>query len=69
MADDIIDIEITETGIIKSTTPKISSSNHASAGEFFRHIARLANGETTVTKRVKSTHTHSHESTELKGGN
>jgi hypothetical protein len=68
MNDDIISIEITEEGLIKSTTPKISQPNHSSAAEFFRAIARLANGVTTVTKRSKATHTHAVETNTLKGG-
>ena len=68
MPEDIIDIEITEDGIIKSTTPKISAANHQSANEFFKFIARLANGVTPVTKRSKATHTHAVETNTLKGG-
>ncbi len=69
MADDFVDIEITPEGVIKSTTPKISAANHSSANAFFATLVRLCGGETTTTRRTKSTHTHAHEHEGLKGGN
>lgn len=61
MKEDVIDIEVMPDGLIKIITPKISSANHASAGEMIDFIARMAGGQTTVTPRTKSLHTHSHE--------
>lgn len=75
MNEDIIDIEITEDGLIKSTTPKISAANHANSTEFFKMLARLTGGSTNYTKRNKfsGTHTHAngttHDHNTLKGSN
>lgn len=57
------EIEITidpETGLIKSTTPKISAANHSSADLFFELLARMTGGETRRERRTKSGHTHAH---------
>ena len=69
MLEDIIDVEITETGVIKSTTPKISAPNHNSAAEFFRRVKALTGGEQTTSKRNKALEGHSHSHGEQKAGN
>ncbi len=62
MKTDKIIVEVDEaTGLIKTTTDRISAANHANADQFMGYLARLAGGETTVTPRTKTGHTHSHE--------
>jgi len=66
--DDELEITIDpETGLIKTTTPAISAANHSNAEGFMKFLARLAGGATTITKRTKSVHSHSHEHAETKG--
>ena len=69
MKEDVIDVEITEDGLIKSTTPKISAANHSGAHQFFAFLARLTGGATETRKRDKHTD-HSHvEHDHQKGSN
>ena len=69
MSEDIIDVEITETGMIRSTTPTISASNHSNSAEFFRRVKALTGGPQTASKRNKALEllTHSHD--QQKAGN
>lgn len=69
MKEDIIDIEITEDGQIKSTTPKISAANHSNSHQFFNFLARLTGGAMSFAKRDKHAHTHQSEGEQIKGGN
>lgn len=48
---DIIEIEITEDGLIKAATDKISMPNHMGAEAFMRECARLAGGKVEVKKK------------------
>ncbi len=67
MKDDELIVEVDEsTGLIKTLTPAISSANHSNADGLLKFLARLMGGETTVTRRTKSVHTHAHEHTETK---
>lgn len=59
--DDILDVEILEDGTVKITTSKVSAANHMAADQMLTYLARLTGGETTVTKRTKSVHSHAHE--------
>jgi len=69
MPEDIFNIEILEDGTIKSTTPKISASNHANANQFMQMIARLAGGATDIKHRDKTTDHHHHDHEAMKGQN
>lgn len=66
MKEDIIEIEIMEDGLIKSTTPKISAANHSNAHSFFAFLSRITGGLTDVRKKDKTTdhvhHDHQHGS-------
>ena len=68
MKDDIIDVEITETGLIRSTTPKISAANHSGAADFFRILQRTTGGEQTTSKRNKALEGQVHSHGEQKAG-
>ena len=62
MAQDIIRVSITEEGIVKLDTDRISAVNHVTAERLVGEIAKLAGG--TTTKRHKhggKLHSHHHE--------
>ncbi len=59
--DDILEVEILEDGTIKVTSDKVSAANHMAADQMLTFLARLTGGETTITKRTKTVHSHSHE--------
>lgn len=62
MKQDDIHIEITEEGIIKTSTDKISMANHSNAEAFLKDMARLMGGATTTKRNPKAHgHTHDHE--------
>jgi hypothetical protein len=71
MNEDVISVEITEDGLIRSTTPKISAANHSGAAEFYKLLTRFCGGAYSAVRRTKEAHTHSHEHEQdkLKGGN
>jgi len=58
---DKIEIEITEDGLIKSSTDKVSMPNHANAEMFLREMARLAGGPTERKRKHGHTGHHAHE--------
>lgn len=61
MKEDKIIVEVDpDTGLIKTTTPKISAANHSNAAQFLDFMNRLCGGETTATPRSKTGHTHAH---------
>lgn len=61
MKSDILNIEITETGLIKIDTDGISQPNHAAAEALVRALQTLAGGTTDVQhKRGAKGHTHEH---------
>jgi len=62
MEIDTLTIEILGDGTIKTTSDMVSSTNHESAEQFLRGMARLSGGETTreVRKNVRHGHTHVH---------
>jgi hypothetical protein len=66
MSEDVFFVEITEDGIIKSTTPKISAANHSSANEFFKVLSRMTGGESSSKKRIKTTAQTTAQTTEQK---
>lgn len=66
MKTDVINIEITETGLIKIDTDGISQPNHAAAEALLRELQKLAGGTTDVQHKhgVKGqfhSHSHGHE--------
>lgn len=51
---DVIDAEILEDGLIKSTTTgSISSVNHQNAADYLTSVSRLAGGVEKIEKRKK----------------
>lgn len=60
MEIDTFFIEILEDGTIKTTSDVVSSTNHESAEQFLRGIARISGGETTreIRKDLKHNHVH-----------
>ena len=59
--EDQMEIEITDNGLIKITTPgSISAANHAGAEAFFRFIATMTDGS-NVRGKVKEAHGHHHD--------
>lgn len=62
MKNDVINVTITEEGVCKLETDKISIANHALADNLVKAIAEVAGGKTTRTAKHKHAHTtHSHE--------
>ena len=58
---DRMQIEITESGVLKITTDVLTAANHANAEAFLAQLARDAGGkDTTRTRRSDAQHTHSH---------
>ena len=70
MDHDELSIEITEDGQIKTTSGKVSASNHQGAEEFLRFIARMTGGPSDRQKRPDALqhHSHSHAATEGQHG-
>jgi len=66
MKEDKIEIEVMPDGLIKVTTEKVSAANHMGAEKMLDFLARLMGGETTITRRTKSVHTHAHSHEETK---
>lgn len=61
MKTDTINIEITESGLIKIDTDGISQPNHAAAEAFLRTLQTLAGGITDVKHKAGGKgHTHAH---------
>lgn len=52
MAQDRIEWEILEDGTISVKTPGISGTNHVSADQLLKEIAKMAGGEHKKTKRL-----------------
>jgi hypothetical protein len=48
---DEITIELMPSGIIKTTTSKVSMANHKTAEEFLEHMQKLAGGKTEFSRR------------------
>jgi hypothetical protein len=64
MKTDSIKIEVLADGTLKVTTDKVSAANHMNADQFLKHMARLAGGETTITRNPHAhghVHNHDHE--------
>ena len=57
---DQMKIEILEDGTISVSTDKISGTNHVSADEFLKEVAKLAGGTRTTEKKKNHFHTHEH---------
>lgn len=68
MNNDRLEIEITEDGHIKTSSPgSISAANHANSEAFFRYIAQLTDGNNTREK-IAHAHTHHHHGQTVKEG-
>lgn len=57
---DELKIEILADGTIKVESDKVSAANHVTAEGFLKHLAELAGGPTTRTRKGH-THTHHHD--------
>ena len=62
MKEDVIEIQVTEDGLIKVSTPKISAQNHMSADQLLKEIETLAGGDVVKRKQAgnKTSHHHGH---------
>jgi hypothetical protein len=61
MAADTMKITITEDGLIKIDTDRISLPNHRNCEQFVQEMARLAGGSTKRThKHGGKMHSHTH---------
>ena len=58
-------IEIEDDGTISVTTDGISGTNHLSAENFIKDMAKLAGGIKTTKKRNKYSYTHVHSNGEV----